>query len=150
MRKQERHDLIRRLVQSQSFERQDQLVYAIEEQIGKKVTQATISRDLRELNLIKVRNNNGNFNYQFAPNEFSLDRNRLARLLSRNIESLALQDSMILLKVIPGTGEVIGNLIEAMDIDEIFAVMVNDAKVMLFIKDQCDSKIVANKIRDLL
>lgn len=150
MRKQERHELIRRLVQSQSFERQDQLVYAIEEQIGKKVTQATISRDLRELNLIKVRNNNGNFNYQFAPNEFSLDRSRLARLLSRNVESLAIQDSLILLKVIPGTGEVIGNLIEALGIDEIFAVMVNDAKVMLFIKDHCDSKLVANKIRDLL
>lgn len=145
MRKQERHELIRRLVQSQTFERQEQLVSAIEDQIGKKVTQATISRDLRELNLIKVRTGNGSFHYQF-----SLDRTRLARLLGRNVESLAIQEAIILLKVVPGTGEVIGNLIEALGIDEIFAVMVNDAKVLIFIKDNCESKIVANKIRDLL
>lgn len=150
MRKQERHELIRRLVQSQTFERQEQLVSAIEDQIGKKVTQATISRDLRELNLIKVRTGNGSFHYQFAPSEFSLDRTRLARLLGRNVESLAIQEAIILLKVVPGTGEVIGNLIEALGIDEIFAVMVNDAKVLIFIKDNCESKIVANKIRDLL
>lgn len=150
MRKQERQELIKRLVQSQSFERQDELVEAIEKYVGKKVTQATVSRDLRELNLIKVRTTNGKFNYQFAPSEFSLDRNRLSRLLRRNVEALELEKSMILLRVVPGTGEVIGNLIEAMEIREIFVVMVNDSKVLVFVKENFESKIVADKIKELL
>lgn len=150
MRKQERHELIRQLVQSQVFERQEQLVSAIEKNIGKTITQATISRDLRELNLIKVRKSDGTFHYQFAPSEFSLDRTRLARLLRRNIESLAIQKQLVLLKVIPGTGEVIGNLIEALELKEIFTVMVNDAKVLIFIKDNCETNLVANKIKELL
>lgn len=150
MKKEERQELIRHLVQAQTFERQEQLANAIAEKLGEKVTQATISRDLRELNLIKVRMGNGNFKYEAAPNEYSLDRTRLARLLTRNVESLAVQKAHILLTVVPGTGEVIGNLIESLGLEEIFVVMVNDAKVLIIIKDDCESKVVASKIKELL
>ncbi|MBM7544014.1 transcriptional regulator of arginine metabolism [Weissella beninensis] len=150
MRKAERHELIRRLVRSQTFERQDQLVSAIEEKAGKKITQATISRDLKEMHLVKVRLKDGGFAYQYSLNDFSIDETRLSRLLKRNIESLAIQDTLVMIKVVPGTGEVIGNLLEAMEFEEVFGVLVNDAKIMLFIKDDFNGQELAVKIRELL
>ena len=60
MKKQERHQLIRNLVETRHIETQDDLAKALQES-GYPVTQATVSRDIKELMLIKVSDMRGPF-----------------------------------------------------------------------------------------
>ena len=62
MRKVERQQLIREIITKSQIERQDDLVAALKDR-GVRATQATISRDIKELQLVKVPSNDGGYRY---------------------------------------------------------------------------------------
>nr|2P5K_A Chain A, Arginine repressor [Bacillus subtilis]2P5L_C Chain C, Arginine repressor [Bacillus subtilis]2P5L_D Chain D, Arginine repressor [Bacillus subtilis]2P5L_G Chain G, Arginine repressor [Bacillus subtilis]2P5L_H Chain H, Arginine repressor [Bacillus subtilis] len=62
MNKGQRHIKIREIITSNEIETQDELVDMLK-QDGYKVTQATVSRDIKELHLVKVPTNNGSYKY---------------------------------------------------------------------------------------
>ena len=88
MKKQERHRIIRELIESRNIETQEDLAVALQEQ-GFKVTQATVSRDIKELMLIKVSDMRGGYRYAF-PREQShvMSSEQLDRLVRNSVISI--------------------------------------------------------------
>ncbi|QBO36756.1 ArgR family transcriptional regulator [Periweissella cryptocerci] len=150
MKKSERHRLIRQLIMQQTFSRQEELVSALEVATDEKFTQATISRDVKEMHLVKARISDGTYRYEVSQAGEMLGESRLSRLLRNNIQSMAVQNSMIMLQVVPGSGAVLGNLLDTMAYDDVFGTLSDDAKVMIFMKDGRDGRRFAAKLRDLL
>ena len=62
MRKKERHRLITRLLSEQDIQKQEEFVELLQEK-GVSVTQATISRDIKEMKLVKVPSQKGGYRY---------------------------------------------------------------------------------------
>lgn len=150
MKKSERHRLIRQLIMQQTFSRQEELVIALEAISDETFTQATISRDVKEMHLVKVRISEGTYRYEVSQEREMLGESRLARLLRNNLQSMVGQKSMVLIQVVPGSAAVIGNLLDAVDYDDVFSTLSDDAKVMVFMKDGHDGKQFAAKLRTLL
>ena len=87
-----RYTKIKEIVQSRPIETQEELAKALQEE-GIEVTQATVSRDIKELMLIKVPTSDGHYRYALSPEQNMLmSKNRMARLFQ---DSIVRVDSLI-------------------------------------------------------
>lgn len=131
MRKQVRQKLIREILQNSEIYKQDDIVQSLLNQ-GIEVTQATISRDVKEMQLIKLPTKNGSYRYSI-PTLKEIDvQKKLKDTLSESYVSSNIAEKMIFFKVIPGSGPAVSNLIEKVGYKEVFATLSDDSSVMIF------------------
>ena len=134
MKKQARHEAILQLIQQKQISRQEDFVTELEN-MGEMVTQATISRDINALNLVKIPKPDGGFYYGLSDTNKRPGEQKLRRVLQRNFLGSRYQTSQILLKVQPGTGAIIANLIDQMHWKVVFGTLADDDTVMIFMAD---------------
>lgn len=131
MKKHERHKLLKQLLVENTVYRQEDLVNLMAQR-GIEVTQATISRDIKQLQLIKVPLNDGSYRYTL-PSEKEVDTTmKLKKTLQDAFVDADIHNEMCVLKVQPGNGPTVSSLIEQMDYPEIFACISDDDTVMIF------------------
>ncbi|HIZ96549.1 MAG TPA: ArgR family transcriptional regulator [Candidatus Ligilactobacillus excrementavium] len=131
MKKHERHKLLKQLLVENTVYRQEDLVNLLAQR-GIEVTQATISRDIKQLQLIKVPLNDGSYRYTL-PSEKEVDTTmKLKKTLQDAFVDADVHNEMCVLKVQPGNGPTISSLIEQVDYPEIFACISDDDTVMIF------------------
>ncbi|WJI91620.1 arginine repressor [Weissella viridescens] len=127
----ERQEAIRELVETADIRRQEDLVAALND-TGWQVTQATISRDISEMQLIKVPQNDGSFRYAIMESDSSLDQ--LKAILNETGTKVATQNNLVFIDVLPGSGPALKTAIMAVDFQEVFGTMSDDASVLIILK----------------
>ena len=144
MKKAERQQLIREIITTMQIERQDDLVNELNDK-GVSATQATISRDIKELQLVKIPANDGGYRYAL-PAQGNIDnQTRLSTELKNNMLSFERQDQFLSIVMRPGNGPVMASLIRQLEIDGIFSVIGDDAGVLVV----CRSIEKAAKVENL-
>ncbi|MEO1773055.1 MULTISPECIES: arginine repressor [Enterococcus] len=139
MRKQERHRLITRLLNEHDIKRQEDFVMVLAKE-DVKVTQATISRDIKEMKLIKVPSANGGYRYSVPhKNEENLSE-RLNELLQEAFLSADQMEKMVVLKTLPGNASAAANLIEKYFNKKLFAVLNDDDSVLMIARLEENAK----------
>lgn len=145
MRKVDRQDLIRRIIVNQQIARQDDLVEALRQQ-GVQSTQATISRDIKELHLVKVPANDGGYRYAL-PSQRQLDtQERLAVELSHNMVKLKRHAEYLSITMRPGNGPMMADLMRSVAESQIFTAIGDDSTVLVI----CYSDLAAEKVEEQL
>lgn len=145
MRKQERHKLLKQLLVENIIYRQEDLVELLTER-GIEVTQATISRDIKQLQLVKVPLSNGSYRYTL-PSEKEVDTSvKLAKTMQDAYIDSDVHHEMCVLKVQPGNGPTVSSLIDQMQYPEIFACISDDDTVMIFNRSEEDALQINEKI----
>lgn len=143
MKKKERHRLLQNLIQEHVIEKQEDFVRILEE-MGIEVTQATISRDIKELQLVKVPAQTGGYRYSLPPDIQHNTSKKLERLLKDAFVSIDVQDYFLLLRTIPGNAFALGSLIDLSDFPEIFGTISGDDNVLVI----CRSEEQANNLKN--
>ncbi|WP_057829360.1 arginine repressor [Liquorilactobacillus cacaonum] len=144
MRKQERQKAIKELLTQYSIDRQEDIVKLLGEQ-GIGVTQATISRDVKEMQLIKLPSASGDYQYSL-PTEKKLNaEKKLRNTLKDAYLSSRIQRELLLIKVSPGNGPVIASLIDQMRYEEIFGTLGDDDTVLIIAKSS-EAAIIAQEL----
>lgn len=148
MRKQERQRLISKLIKENEVFKQEELVsLLIEKNIP--VTQATVSRDIKEMRLVKVLNDKGILKYELPQDDNSAS-SRLYKLLKKSFISLGRMDKMVSVVTKPGSGFALGGLIEMVHPENLFTVMANDDKILIFMMTEEAARDMENKIFEIL
>lgn len=130
MKKKERQRLLTRFLSEYEIQKQEEFVEYLGAQ-GIEVTQATISRDIKELKLIKIPSSQGGYRYSL-PNESKEDvLEKLKKLLSTGLVSVDQMEKHIILRTLPGNASAIGNLIDKYYQRDLFASLNDDAKVLM-------------------
>lgn len=130
MKKKERQRLLTRFLSEYEIQKQEEFVEYLSAQ-GIEVTQATISRDIKELKLIKIPSSQGGYRYSL-PNESKEDvLEKLKKLLSTGLISVDQMEKYIVLRTLPGNASAIGNLIDKYYQRDLFASLNDDAKVLM-------------------
>ena len=124
MRKRERQATIQRLIQSEPIERQEDLVARLTE-MKIPVTQATISRDIKEMQLVKIPAGEGHYRYSMPAEKQLPATDKLRRTL---VTAMKWGEAMELL---PGTAAAVETLIEQLDDRRIFATISGDASILI-------------------
>lgn len=134
MRKNQRHELIRQIINDNEVERQDDIVRLLRKR-GVEVTQATISRDIKELQLIKIAAKNGGVRYSFPKSDSSQIEQRFFSLLNSALISIRVQDQLVFIDLRPGNGPSISATLKQVHYSFVFAAVSDDSGVLVICKD---------------
>lgn len=129
--KAERHRLILELVRTRILRTQEELVDALRER-HLDVTQATVSRDIRELGLVRVHDSDG-ARYMLAVAELDADAatERLRSVLREHVRSVEFIDLLGVMHTLPGCAMVVGAAIDAARFEEIAGTVAGDDTVLI-------------------
>lgn len=124
--KKERHQLIRQIIEMQNIETQEDLAKALLER-GYNVTQATVSRDIKEMMLIKVPNVRGGYSYAFPKERnHSLTPEKLERTLRESVINVWCGGNLVVLHTLPGTASGVAFVIDSMKCPSVLGTVAGD------------------------
>ena len=145
MNKSKRHNLIRKIINNNKISRQDDLVRALN-QSGVEVTQATISRDIKELQLMKIPSGNGEYIYAFPKNNLSQIEQRFFNLLRRSMVTIRVQDKFLFIDLKPGNGASVSATLKQVRYGFVFASISDDSGVLIICQSHEDAQTFKNRI----
>lgn len=132
MKKYNRQGKILELIKSFEIETQEELTSQLKN-MGINVTQATVSRDIKELGLVKVLSKSGKYKYVAIDNNQDHSLDRLINIFKNSIISIKPAGQLLIIKTLPGAAQVSGSAIDALGIDEIIGTIAGDDTVFLAI-----------------
>lgn len=131
MKKKERQRILEELMETYEIKRQEDFVAYLKAQ-GIQVTQATISRDIKEMHLIKVPSKESGYRYSLPLLPKTSDTlPRLKKLLKTSLLKISLQDTFVALKTQPGTAFALSGLLEQIFEEQLFTLLTDDNHVLL-------------------
>ncbi len=129
-----RHAKILEIIENKEIETQEELSEELRK-LGLNVTQATVSRDIKELRLIKVLSKSGKYKYATLKSQDSVLSDRLIRLFKDSILSIEYSGNMIVLKTIPAAAQAAASAIDAASLEGIIGSVAGDDTIFVLIKD---------------
>jgi transcriptional regulator of arginine metabolism len=145
----QRHIKIREMITNSEVETQDELVERLRD-AGYAVTQATISRDIKELHLIKVPLDDGRYKYSVPADQRYNPMHRLKRALNDHFVHIDYTENLVVLKSLPGTANAIGSLIDSLEWQEIMGTICGDDTILIICRSKEHSNKVVNQILSML
>ena len=131
----DRQNVIMEIISKQDIETQNQLLEALAAR-GVKSTQATLSRDIRDMRLIKELGPNGNYRYVMAASQASTDLDaRLKKIFKECVLSYDLAQNILVIKTLPGLAQAAGSTLDGMDIPGLVGTIAGDDTAFLALKD---------------
>ncbi|MBD1378786.1 transcriptional regulator AhrC/ArgR [Metabacillus arenae] len=149
MNKGQRHIKIREIITNEEIETQDELVDLLKG-MGFNVTQATVSRDIKELHLVKVPMIDGRYKYSLPADQRF---NPLAKLKRSLMDAFVKIDSaghMLVMKTLPGNANAIGALIDNLDWEEILGTICGDDTILVICRKPDDTKLITDRFLEML
>lgn len=140
---------IRELVLSRDIETQDDLVEALR-QANVEVTQATVSRDIKEMQLLKVPMDNGRYKYSLPQEQRFNPEHKLRRALADHFDSAEAAENLVVVKCMPGTANTVAALIDGMEWQEVVGSVSGDDTTLLICRTKPLAAVIVDRIYSLL
>jgi transcriptional regulator of arginine metabolism len=149
MNKGQRHIKIREMIANNEIETQDELVDLLRE-AGYNVTQATVSRDIKELHLVKVPLMDGRYKYSLPADQRFNPLQKLKRSLVDCFVSIDSAGHFVVMKTLPGNAQAVGALIDNLDWEEIMGTICGDDTCLLICRAPEQTEIVSSRFLEML
>ena len=127
--KYERHEKIKELIRDNDIETQDELAEALK-CAGFDVTQATVSRDIKELKLFKTSTDGNQRRYVIPENKDSVSNEKYVHVLREGFVSMECACNLLVIKTVPGMAMAVCAAVDALEIDEIIGTIAGDDTIM--------------------
>jgi len=146
--KTKRHSKIVELINSYDIETQEELAQRLEED-GFAVTQATVSRDIRDLKLSKVVMANGKQKYSLMPKQDGISE-KYVRILGEAFVSMDMAQNILVVKTVSRMAMAAAAALDSMQMSEIVGCIAGDDTIMAAIRSVEDTVVVMERIRKLV
>lgn len=142
-----RHEAIIELIRSNDIENQSELAFKLQEK-GYDVTQATVSRDIQKLNLIKVKRD-GKFKYAVVENVGNFSE-KYIKIIVETIKSLDVAKNLLIVKTQSGMAMATAAALDGLTFDEIVGSLAGDDAIFIATKSDDNAMLLKNKIEVLM
>lgn len=132
--KNRRHSKIIELIKENIIETQEELASRLKEE-GFDVTQATVSRDIRELNLTKITYSKGRQKYSVFAKDSSAAAARLNSVFSAGIVSIEAAKNIVVIKTLTGMAQAVAYSLDSMENSDIVGSIAGDDTIFCVTKD---------------
>lgn len=149
MKKTQRLMKIKELIMKHHIETQDELVRRFND-LGYNVTQATISRDIKELQLVKIPTSDGKYRYSMPQENRTNPIDKLKRTLLDVFVSVDYADHFIVLKTLPGNAQAVGALLDQMDWSGVMGTICGDDTCLIICRSKKDCQSTYNTFNEML
>lgn len=141
---------IKEIIQDQVIETQEELAVALQKE-GIVVTQATVSRDIKELMLVKVPYKNGRYRYALsAEKKHVMSSNHIAVLFQEAVTKIDSSMNMVVIHTIPGSAQSIAFSIDHSDDPSIIGTLAGDDTVLIIMRTLEDVPVFMKKMQQFL
>lgn len=148
--KRARQTEILNIIQSVDVETQEQLLDELRAR-GYSATQATISRDIKELHLVKELTGYGTYKYAVSERKTSLNfAGRLRTIFKEGVISFDLAQNIVVLKTMPGLASAACSAIDGMEIQNLVGSLAGDDTAILILRTNEDAAEFCNEIHKML
>ena len=147
--KTKRQTKILELIQKHDIETQEELSAYLTKD-GYQVTQATVSRDIRELKLTKIAMDNGRQRYAVLSDADTGMAERLVRVLREGVVSMDYAGNILVIKTVSGMASAVGAAVDAIKLSEIIGSIAGDDTLMCVIRTEEDAVNIMNKLRKIV
>ena len=147
--KKNRQGKIIELIENYDIETQDELAERLRNS-GFQVTQATVSRDIRALNLSKVPTGDGRQKYVVLKQDDSYLGDKYIRVLTDGFVSMDRAQNILVIKTVSGMAMAVAAAIDAMRLKEIVGSIAGDDTIMMAVRTTDDTRIVMDKLHKMM
>lgn len=143
-----RHNMILEIIDTLEIETQEELAEELKRR-GVKVTQATVSRDIKELRLLKVLSENGGYKYATVERAEKGMNERFARMLAESIVNTDSVNNLIVIHTLSASANAAGEAIDSMKWSEVLGTIAGDNTLLIICRSEEAVGMVLNRINTL-
>ncbi|MBR5278980.1 MAG: arginine repressor [Clostridia bacterium] len=148
--KNSRQEKILQLIAKYNIDKQEDLQEKLKE-CGFEVTQATVSRDIRELGIIKSQGDDGVYKYRIARSQTQIEINgKFAVILNQAVSKVSCANNLIVVKTYTGMGSAVGAAFDALELDGVIGTLAGDDTLLIIASDNESAQLVTRKLNDLI
>ena len=137
------------IIEKQEIETQEELASALNAR-GIRVTQATVSRDIKELRLLKVLTPSGKYKYATGDQADNNLTDRFIRMLAESLLSVSSANNLIVVKTLSVSSNVAAEALDSMHWPEVLGTLAGDNTVLLIIRSNEETITVTSRIREMM
>ena len=142
--KKTRHRKIVEIIEKRDVETQEELAGYLKE-AGFTVTQATVSRDIRELKLTKVPSENGRQRYVVMQSQTAFS-DKYIRIFKDGYVSMDMAQNILVIKTVSGMAMAVAAALDALKFSEVVGCIAGDDTIMVAVRTVEDTQILMDKI----
>jgi len=148
--KSQRQAKILEIISTRNVETQEQLLSALQAE-GFRGTQATISRDIKELRIVKELTSLGTYRYTTSTNEMGGSfSSRLNTIFRECVIGYDYAQNIIVIRTLPGLASAAGSAIDAMNMNAVVGSLAGDDTVMVVMRDNNAAALFCGEIKNLI
>ena len=140
-----RHNKILEIIENYNIETQEELADKLNQE-GYNVTQATVSRDIRELKLTKVAVDGGRQKYVVLKNKDGFMSEKFIRIQKEGYVSVDMAQNILVIKTVSGLAMAVAAAIDSMQWDEIVGCIAGDDTIMCAVRTVEDTRSIMERI----
>lgn len=144
-----RHAKILEIIEKHPTETQEELAEELKKS-GFNVTQATVSRDIKELKLVKVLDENGIYKYAALREHDSMLNERLVKVFAESVLSIDYAGNIVVLKTFSGAANAACEAIDVLDFKEIVGTIAGDDTIFALVRNAESVEYVIEKLKKLM
>ncbi len=137
------------IIEKNDIETQEDLADALRLR-GIQVTQATVSRDIKELRLLKVLTPTGTYKYATADKAENGLNDRFIRMLAESVLSVAASANMIVIKTLSGSAAVAAEALDSFHWPEVLGTIAGDNTIFMVVRSLEEVPLVVDRIQDMM
>ena len=146
--KNERQRIILEIIEAENIETQNQLMYALEKK-GIKTTQATLSRDIRDMHLAKEASPSGGYHYVAVSRTRDDHDIRLKKIFKESVISYDLAQNLLVIRTLPGLASAACSAIDAIEVNGLIGTIAGDDTAFIAMRDNQTAQDLFEEIRNL-
>ena len=147
--KAKRQALIREIVENQSIQTQEELADALR-QHGMVLTQATVSRDIKELHLLKVLAEDGGYRYATMDKSEQGTNDRLIHMLADSVLDMQYANNLIVIHTLAGSAHVAGEAVDSLKWPEVLGTIAGDNTILVVVRSNEEVDAVLRRFRGII
>jgi len=144
-----RQNAILEVIRDKDIETQEELADELRHK-DFKVTQATVSRDIRELRLLKVLSAAGTYKYATADKPENGLSDRFHRIFSESVLSITHTYNQVIIKTLTGSANVAAEMIDSLRWPEILGTLAGDNTILMIVRTVEEVDTILRRIDDML
>ena len=148
--KTERHRKILELISDNAVTTQEELMAMLSD-AGFRVTQATVSRDIKELHLIKEPAGQGRYRYAVSAHRTKLNfADKLRTIFRESVLTVDNAQNIVVIKTLPGLANAAGSAVDGMDVPYLVGSLAGDDTALLIMRDTESALDFTEEIKEML
>ncbi|MGL4761513.1 MAG: arginine repressor [Sarcina sp.] len=147
--KSKRHSKIIEIINQKAIETQEDLAQELKD-CGFDVTQATVSRDIKSLKLIKTQDSRGKYKYSIIKSETNDIVNKLKSILKNTVDNVECINNIVVVKTLAGAANVAAEAIDSLALGEIAGTIAGDNTIFILLRDNNKANELVTSIQKMI